>query len=412
MNRFYTSDLQKTLSDALDVMIEDATGWMKDQSNWIRRHFPTYVETLHVSPAILRMQIFRMCLNDRADEIRGHVSRICQAEGELDAKYGQWITHAAEDLDLYTNYIKTLKSSLSGGRIDGNAARNAKFGLSHKLLIKHLLDYLRRRGGPFCVVGPGIGIVSLVGAGVGLKNLVGLSASTSVGNETIGASMSGDLFSGKVEKKFGAEWDITKGNAGIEASIGAKGHIAKGKVEGHIGVASGEASVTVGEGSVKGSVGASLFKDGKFTPQLTAEAKAEVVGIKGEVKGQIGNDEFNTHVKATGEVGVATAKAKAGIGKITITDESGNTHTGFGAEGKVSAEAYAVKGKVSGGFTLFGIKIDASVEGKAGGAGVSAGGSVSTGGVSGEIGAGLGLGLGVKVSIDWSNFDVKKLKFW
>lgn len=67
---------------------------------------------------------------------------------------------------------------------------------------------------------------------------------------------------------------------------------------------------------------------------------------------------------------------------------------------------YFSQGKVSGGFTIFGIKIDAGVTGKAGGAGVSAEGKVTTGGVSGKIGAGLGLGAGVEISIDWSNFSL------
>ena len=78
----------------------------------------------------------------------------------------------------------------------------------------------------------------------------------------------------------------------------------------------------------------------------------------------------------------------------------------LGAKCKVGAEAYLAQGKVSGGFTIFGINIDAGVTGKAGGAGVNAEGKVTTGGVSGKIGAGLGLGAGVEISIDWSNFSL------
>lgn len=92
---------------------------------------------------------------------------------------------------------------------------------------------------------------------------------------------------------------------------------------------------------------------------------------------------------------------------LTYKDETtGQTKTELGAKGKVGAEAYLAQGKVSGGFTIFGIKIDAGVTGKAGGAGVSAEGNVTTGGVSGKIGAGLGLGAGVEISIDWSNFSL------
>ena len=69
------------------------------------------------------------------------------------------------------------------------------------------------------------------------------------------------------------------------------------------------------------------------------------------------------------------------------------------------------EGKVSGGFTIFGIKIDASIKGKAGGAGLTGAAEATTGGVEGEIGAGLGLGAGIKIKIDWTNFKAPKIKW-
>lgn len=65
------------------------------------------------------------------------------------------------------------------------------------------------------------------------------------------------------------------------------------------------------------------------------------------------------------------------------------------------------EGTVSGGFTIMGIKIKASVTGKAGGAGIGAEGRATTGGVSGEIKAGLGIGAGLKIDVDWSDFKPK-----
>ena len=64
------------------------------------------------------------------------------------------------------------------------------------------------------------------------------------------------------------------------------------------------------------------------------------------------------------------------------------------------------EGKVSGGITVFGVKIDLSVSGKAGGAGAKASAKVGTEAVEGELGLGLGLGLGIKGKIDWTGFKL------
>ena len=150
-----------------------------------------------------------------------------------------------------------------------------------------------------------------------------------------------------------------------------------------------------------------MYKDGKFSPTLDAKLKAEAAAAKGSAEAKVGTDEINGHIKGSGTLLGAEAEASGSVGKITYKDETtGQTKTELGAKGKVGAEAYLAQGKVSGGFTIFGIKIDAGVTGKAGGAGVSAEGKVTTGGVSGKIGAGLGLGAGVEISIDWSNFSL------
>ncbi len=237
----------------------------------------------------------------------------------------------------------------------------------------------------------------LSGSATAAGTILGLDASVTAEGELIG---------GSVTTKSKAKWDLDEGDFGMEAGIEAEGHLAQGEVSGSIGLLSGSLSGTVGAVSATGSVGVSLFKDGKLTPSLTAEAKAEAKGVSGEAEVSYGSETTNAHVKASGTIGNASAEASAKAGVITYEDDNGNTVTTYGVQGKVGAEAYVAEGSVSGGFTIFGITIDANVTGKAGGAGVSASGQVTAGGVSGSIGAGLGLGVGFSISIDWSNFSL------
>jgi hypothetical protein len=223
----------------------------------------------------------------------------------------------------------------------------------------------------------------------------------------IGGSLEGDVLDGSVKGKLVTKWDTEKKDAKLAASVEAEGHLAKGTAKGNVGNASGKVSATIGSVGATGTIGATLFKDGKLSPAIDGKLKAEAAAVKGSAEGQIGNDENNVHVKGSGKLLGAEAEASGSAGVITYTDKTtGQTKTEYGAKGKVGAEAYVAEGKISGGFTLFGIKVDAGVSGKAGGAGISAEGRVTTGGVSGEIGAGLGLGAGLEISIDWSGFKL------
>lgn len=213
----------------------------------------------------------------------------------------------------------------------------------------------------------------------------------------------GDLIGGSVKTKSDVKWDIEKGNVGAGKSIEAEGHLAKGKLKGNIGLLGGEIGGTVGSVGATGKIGVTLFKDGKLSPTIDAKAKAEAAVAKGNASVTIGNDKNNAHVKGSGTLLGAEAEASGSAGIIKSVDPVTNeTKTEFGVKGKVGAEAYLAQGKVSGGISILGVKIDASVSGKAGGVGVNAGGKVTTGGISGEIGAGLGLGAGIGISIDWS----------
>lgn len=239
--------------------------------------------------------------------------------------------------------------------------------------------------------------------------------------EFLGAETSGRLegeflgASWKPEFNTGIEWKEEKDKDGnivrhltdlslITAAVAGEAYVAKGSAKGNWGCLRGEAEGSVGQVSAKGEIGATLFKDGEFAPQIGARAEAAAVGIQGKAEAGIGTENNNIHVGADGKVGVAKAGAEAGIGKVTHTSPDGKSIEGYGIKAEAGAEAYAAEGRLSGGIEIFGIRIDAGVTGKAGGAGVKAGGAVTTGGVSGSIGAGFGLGLGIDISIDWTNF--------
>lgn len=218
-----------------------------------------------------------------------------------------------------------------------------------------------------------------------------ITGSTVFHGVNISGTASGEL--------IGGSYDISP------TSIQAEGHLAKGTVSGNIGIASGSLSGTVGKLEAKGSVGATLYnKEGRFTPNISAKASAEATLLEGEAKAQVGSDQFNAHAKASGKLATAKAEASAQAGVIAVEDpKTGETYSTYGAEAKAGASAYLASGKVSGGVTIFGVKIDASVSGHAGGAGAEIGGSITSSSASGDIGAGLGLGVGIEVKIDWSN---------
>lgn len=229
-----------------------------------------------------------------------------------------------------------------------------------------------------------------------------------------------DLFGASFDKSIasGLKWKYDKDKNGniikkldelslIDAKISGEAHVAQGSLNGSIGALSGEAGVVVGSVAANGSMTASLFKGGKFAPQIRADAEASAVALKGEAKGRAGSDEHNVHIKGEGKLGSAKASAKAGVGRINVEDEkTGEIKTVTGVKAEAKAEAYAAEGRASGGITIFGIDIDVGVTGKAGGIGGSAGLQATTGGVSGSISAGLGFGLGVDISIDWSGFKL------
>jgi hypothetical protein len=230
------------------------------------------------------------------------------------------------------------------------------------------------------------------------------TAGTFLGINTSG-KVAGDLLGGEVSTKFKSKIDFEKGEVDlIDAEVSAKGHLAKGEVSGNFGYLNGSAEGMVGYGAATGKLGISLFKKGKFSPQVEAKVKGEVAALKGKAETSFGTDDTNVHIKGDGSLMYASVEAGVAAGVITYKDKNGNVKQGYGVQASAGAEAYAAKGKVSGGLSLFGIDIDVGLEGKAGGAGAKASAQATTGAISGEIGLGLGVGLGLDVEVDYSKF--------
>lgn len=222
------------------------------------------------------------------------------------------------------------------------------------------------------------------------------------------ASASGEysILHGEVDSFSKAKMDIYNGDINAAAGFKADGHVLGGSTEQTIGDLHNTLEGKVLTGSVSGSVEASLMKDGQLAPSLQAKLKAEGSVLHGEDTMRYGSEENNLHLHGEGDVLHGEAEGSIGIGKLTHVNQDGTVNTAYGAEAKVSAEGYALSGEVSGGFTLFGIKFDATLEGNAFGAGVEAGASLTTNSASGKIGAGLIFGAGVEFSVDWSDFKM------
>lgn len=203
--------------------------------------------------------------------------------------------------------------------------------------------------------------------------------------------------------------DLGEKTGGIECGITGKGHLLEGKVDLDSGALHSKYRVSAGNIAVAGSVGATLFKNGKLSPYIKAGTEVKVSAVEGEMSHRIGTKENNGHVNTSGSLLTAKVKGEVGVGKIDVKTKEGERVEAYGVQAKVGAEAYLAEGRVKGGITICGIDIDVSFSGKAGGAGVSAGGSISTAGIKGEVGVGLGLGAGATISVDWSDF---KLPFW
>ncbi len=228
------------------------------------------------------------------------------------------------------------------------------------------------------------------------------------GISTAGA-VSGAVLTGEAGIKTKASWKFKDKDGdwdfksfGFATTASASGALAKGEVKGNVGLLHSEASGQFLTGAVKGEAKATLWDDGKFNPSLMLGAKAEGSVLQGEAKAGFGNDQYGIYGKAEGDILHAEAEAKAGVGYIG-KDKDG--YSLYGASAEASAMASVAQGKVKGGVTIFGIDIDVGVKGYAVAAGVEAGGSITTEGVTASFSGALGLGAGLDVSVDWSDAE-------
>lgn len=240
----------------------------------------------------------------------------------------------------------------------------------------------------------------LSGEKTGEGELWGISTAGTVS----GAILTGDASiksraSWKFKDKDG-NWDFK--SFGISTEAKASGAVAKGEVEGNLGYLHGKASGKAITGAVKGEAKFTLYDDGKLNPSLSIGAKAEGSVLQGDAEVGFGTDQYGVYAKADGDLLHAEAEAKAGVGYLG-KDKDGNAT--YGASAEASAMASVAQGKVKGGITIFGIDIDVGVKGYALAAGVEAGGSITTEGVTANFSGALGLGAGLDVSVDWSDAE-------
>lgn len=244
---------------------------------------------------------------------------------------------------------------------------------------------------------------SLLRGNVGLNTVInGIGCAGSLGFSLLGY---------ETDSIGKANWDMGKGNIGMEYGGKISGHLLQLNSSSQIGIMNGKTQLNVGYAELSGKINASLFEDGYFCPSIGVGAKGKVSVLQGKAERYVGNEDYNLHIKGNGSVLGAEAKADVGVGRIIYQDpDTDQMREMYGLKAEVGAEAYIAEGKVSGGFTFMGIDVDASISGKYGGGGVEAGGYVGVDGFSGEIGAGLGLGAGVEITVDWSDFDPPTLE--
>lgn len=237
-----------------------------------------------------------------------------------------------------------------------------------------------------------------------LANSVGASAaataaSGSVANKDGTAQANGSFGSASASAR--AEAHAEDGDYGANASANAEVSVLKGEASASGAYGEATASGSVLSANAEVSAGANLhIKDGIAYGEATASAAVMAAVASAKIDGQYGTEKNNVHAQAEGSVLEAAAEAKTGI---TVNENGTSTITA-----KAGAEAYLAKGEVSGGFSLFGVKVDLGIEG---GIGVEAkaGGEVSTSGIELEVGLGP---IGGTVGIDWSDFSLNPLDWF
>lgn len=404
--------------------------WSKAEQDY--RQLPAYDRSRGILyPTLTACDIY----NYSASHLDGIHSIICSIEGASFRNIDNWRSYAGEDwynsllVDPAYQFIHNYYTGLSDLNVSCKSPIDSVFASVYSLdsrcaaQMSDLNMRVRQLTNAVQGLAQGTAPASLPSfpESSGTYTYSSSDSSSSLhsaeGVGAVGAAASGPLYgytvsndilgySTKVTSK--GQWDLDKGDVAATVTGKLEGHLVDSKQSWTLGPVNGEAEAAVGIAAVSGAVGLTLFHNNVFQPSLTGQVKAETSAAKGKLSGHLGSDANNIHTKVEGSLLSADAYAKAGIGMITVKGTDGQDQTALGVTATAGAEAYVAKGSISGGFSILGIKIDATLEGKAGGAGVKAGGTITQNGVTGSIGAGIGIGTGLCISIDWSNFEWPK----
>lgn len=365
---------------------------------------------INVNTSNMRISALKLYLNSL--KLSGYVATLDAIRGTL--PFSDEVAHEIDKaLRINCEQISESKSRLN--RMS-NAINDIADSYEHLEAIRSIsvFGWITNDSRFRYVVGPGgqlqdipdglwsaaVGGSVVAGSVLGSCSILGLDLNGTASGSLLNYSADASLTSGL---KMDEDGNIDRLGVVLEGNAGA--NLAEGELSGTVGNLSGSLSGTVGEVGAQGELGATLFSDGRFAPSLYGSLVATGSVLSGTANVSWSDDYYTLSGTASGDLLTAKAGIEGGAGYITIEDEAGNISTAWGVKGEVGAEAYVVKGTLSGGFEIFGVEFNANVTGGAGGAGVKAGGHATTGGVSGELGLGLGVGGNVSFSVDWSEFD-------
>ncbi len=165
---------------------------------------------------------------------------------------------------------------------------------------------------------------------------------------------------------------------------------------------------------VVGSVGFGFSLKNPASMNIKATGSAELYGLRGVAKAKIGTANCNLIGKASGHVGHAMLEGTIALGHIYNTkgEEDDLITDGVGISLKGGATAAVVNGKLSGGFSVFGVRIGIDAVGKAGAVGAEGEFTfMPKNGVRLGVGGALGFGGSFYLTVNWRGL-VEKFQNW
>lgn len=369
-----------------------------DLSSWRSYAAEDWYDSLHVDTVYRFVRNFCTGISDLNLACRPRIDNVFSAEYAVDARYGA----ALQQLNTAVRRINTDLRDLSNGLTPGGVTiPTLASGAAAPVFSGGPIPY----GMLICAREEGTGEDGFSGS------VLSGSGGFTVGPP--GLSLADVDYEGSVlgyegEGKFTSSYDLEDGSFGTSLEGSIEGYAASGDVS----LSSGDREVNLhgalGVVGAAGSIGLTLFENNRFQPSVGADVSVSATAAEGSVTATHGSENYNTHASAGGKLFTAEAEAGVAAGVITTKNSDGTESTTLGIKAEAGAEAYVASGEISGGLTIFGIDIDLTAKGHAGGAGATAGGSITTNGVSGELGLGLLAGVGLEVSIDWSDFEWPK----